>query len=41
MVDAWLDEDLDVLDEIWDDIINGLDSAYDAYTHVTSVGFGA
>lgn len=41
MVDAWLDDDLDMLDTIWDDIINGLDSDYDAYSYVTAVGFAA
>ncbi len=41
IVDAWINDDLDTLDEIWDDIINGLDSDYDAYTFVTAVGFAA
>jgi hypothetical protein len=41
MVDAWITGDFDTLDEIWDDVINGLDSDYDAYAFVTAVGFAA
>ncbi|MFC7219296.1 transcriptional regulator [Streptomyces polyrhachis] len=40
MVDAWLTADRTTLDDIWDDIISGLDSQYDAYSYVTAVGFG-
>lgn len=41
MVDAWLAGDENTLDEIWDDIISDLDSSWDAYSNVSSVGFGA
>lgn len=41
MVDAWRDGDEAALDEIWDTITSDLDSAYDAYSYVTAVGFGA
>lgn len=41
MIDAWLTEDEQTLDDIWDDIISDLDSSWDAYTYVTAVGFGA
>jgi hypothetical protein len=41
MVDAWLTDDIEALDEIWDDVISGLDSDYDAYSYVTAVGFAA
>jgi hypothetical protein len=40
-VDAWINEDLDTLDIIWDEIITDLDSDYDAYSYVSAVGFGA
>ncbi|WP_324605815.1 transcriptional regulator [Streptomyces sp. NRRL B-24484] len=38
-VDAWLDEDADLLDQIWDEVLNQLGSDYDAYTYVEHVGF--
>ncbi|AKH80845.1 hypothetical protein AA958_00175 [Streptomyces sp. CNQ-509] len=41
MVDAWRDGDEAALDGIWDTIISDLGSAYDAYSYVTAVGFGA
>lgn len=41
MVDAWLDEDESTLDDIWEDVIQDMDSQYDAYSNVSAVGFGA
>ncbi|MFJ8671999.1 transcriptional regulator [Streptomyces sp. NPDC093589] len=40
-VDAWLAEDETALDAIWDDIITGLGSDYDAYSNVSSIGWAA
>ncbi|MEE1943005.1 transcriptional regulator [Streptomyces sp. TRM 70361] len=40
-VDAWLEEDYEALDAIWDDLIHDLGSDYDAYAHVSSVGWSA
>ncbi|MEU7072416.1 hypothetical protein AB0B30_31510 [Streptomyces narbonensis] len=41
LVDAWAAQDSDTVDEIWDDVISDLDSDYNAYAHVSSVGIGA
>ncbi|WP_435852959.1 hypothetical protein [Streptomyces vietnamensis] len=41
LVDAWAAQDADTVDEIWDDVISDLDSDYNAYAHVSSVGIGA
>ncbi|MFF0561525.1 hypothetical protein [Streptomyces sp. NPDC004266] len=41
LVDAWASQDADTVDEIWDDVISDLDSDYNAYAHVSSVGIGA
>ncbi|QNA77586.1 hypothetical protein C8250_042665 [Streptomyces sp. So13.3] len=41
LVDAWGRGDEDTLDEIWDDVITDLDSAYAAYAYVGSLGIGA
>ncbi|MGW6413899.1 hypothetical protein [Streptomyces sp. NPDC055055] len=41
LVDAWATQDADTVDEIWDDVISDLDSDYNAYAHVSSVGIGA
>lgn len=38
-VDAWLDEDYEAMEAIWDEIIMDLDSGYDAYTNISSVGW--
>ncbi|MFJ5926516.1 transcriptional regulator [Kitasatospora sp. NPDC092948] len=38
-VDAWRDDDVQMLDEIWDEVLNKLDSNYDSYTYVQHVGF--
>ncbi|WP_331757267.1 transcriptional regulator (plasmid) [Streptomyces sp. NBC_01525] len=41
-VDAWIDGNTDELDAIWDEIISsGLGTDWDAYTHVSSVGWAA
>ncbi|MFD4693220.1 transcriptional regulator [Streptomyces sp. NPDC058463] len=40
-VDAWLDEDLQELDAIWDQIIEDIGSEYDAYSNVSSIGWAA
>ncbi|MFJ9059968.1 transcriptional regulator [Streptomyces sp. NPDC102409] len=40
-VDAWMDDDVDELDAVWDIIIEDLGSDYDAYTYVSSVGWAA
>ncbi|MFF3843611.1 hypothetical protein [Streptomyces sp. NPDC001930] len=41
LVDAWATHDAHTIDEIWDDVISDLDSDYNAYAHVSSVGIGA
>uniref|UniRef100_UPI003F49707B hypothetical protein n=1 Tax=Streptomyces sp. CA-141956 TaxID=3240051 RepID=UPI003F49707B len=41
LVDAWADQNADLVDEIWDDVISDLDSDYNAYAYVSSVGIGA
>jgi hypothetical protein len=38
-VDAWLTDDQEVLDDVWDEIIHDLGSEYDAYTYISSVGW--
>ncbi|MEV6426043.1 hypothetical protein [Streptomyces sp. NPDC051662] len=40
LVDAWEAKDDSLMDEIWEDIINDLDSDYAAYAYVSSVGIG-
>ncbi|MFI8008259.1 transcriptional regulator [Streptomyces sp. NPDC086010] len=40
-VDAWMDDDVEELDAIWDDIIQDLGSDYDAYSNVSSLGWAA
>ncbi|NJQ07360.1 transcriptional regulator [Streptomyces lonarensis] len=40
-VDAWLDNDLEAMTHVWEEIIMDLDSGWDAYTHVSSVGWAA
>ncbi|MFF0477630.1 hypothetical protein [Streptomyces sp. NPDC004284] len=41
LVNAWANRDQNLVDEIWDDVISDLGSAYAAYAYVTSVGIGA
>ncbi|MFJ5099342.1 hypothetical protein [Streptomyces sp. NPDC088557] len=38
---AWAEQDQDGLDEIWDDVLTELDSDYNAYAYVSSVGINA
>lgn len=40
-VDAWLDEDYEAMEAVWDEIIMDLDSGYDAYTNIRSIGWAA
>ncbi|MEV7297339.1 transcriptional regulator [Streptomyces microflavus] len=40
-VDAWMDDDLEELDAVWDEIIEDLGSDYDAYSNVSSIGWAA
>ncbi|MFF9345321.1 hypothetical protein ACF1CG_36880 [Streptomyces sp. NPDC014773] len=41
LVDAWASQDAATVDEIWDDVISDLDSDYNAYAYVSSVGINA
>ncbi|MFI9004646.1 hypothetical protein [Streptomyces sp. NPDC053541] len=41
LIDAYADQNEDLVDEIWDDVISDLDSDYNAYAYVSSVGIGA
>ncbi|THA27408.1 transcriptional regulator [Streptomyces sp. RKND-216] len=38
-VDAWLADDDEALDTVWDEIITNLGSDYDSYTHISSLGW--
>jgi hypothetical protein len=40
-VDAWLADDEDTLDAVWDEVIQDLGSEYDSYSYVSSVGWSA
>ncbi|QDY75166.1 hypothetical protein [Streptomyces qinzhouensis] len=40
-VRAWAADDLDTLDDIWDDVISELDSGFAAYAYVSAIGIGA
>ncbi|MFJ8562452.1 transcriptional regulator [Streptomyces microflavus] len=40
-VDAWMDDDLEELDAVWDEIIEDLGSDYDAYSNVSSIVWAA
>jgi hypothetical protein len=40
-VDAWLADDDQALDAVWDEVIHGLGSEYDSYTYVSSIGWNA
>ncbi|MFE7759745.1 transcriptional regulator [Streptomyces sp. NPDC057429] len=40
-VDAWIDDDVQELDAVWDEIIQDLGSDYDSYTNVSSIGWAA
>ncbi|MFI9122339.1 hypothetical protein ACIGW0_23585 [Streptomyces bikiniensis] len=41
LVKAWADKDQNGVDEIWDDVLSDLDSDYNAYAYVSSVGINA
>ncbi|GHB08635.1 hypothetical protein ACIQRS_25880 [Streptomyces termitum] len=41
LVTAWANKNANMVDEIWDDVISDLDSDYNAYAYVSSVGFNA
>ncbi|MFJ9530571.1 transcriptional regulator [Streptomyces cyaneofuscatus] len=40
-VDAWMDEDLEELDAVWDEILDLIGSDYDGYSYVSSIGWSA
>lgn len=40
MVDARAAKDLEALDEVWEDIIYGIDSDYDTYACISAVSIG-
>lgn len=40
-VDAWLADDDEALDAVWDEVIHDLGSAYDSYSYVSSIGWNA
>ncbi|MFE3519692.1 transcriptional regulator [Streptomyces sp. NPDC059166] len=40
-VDAWMDDDLDELDAVWDEILDLIGSDYDGYSYVSSIGWAA
>ncbi|EST25352.1 hypothetical protein N566_24525, partial [Streptomycetaceae bacterium MP113-05] len=40
-VEAWLTDDDQALDTVWDDIITGIGSDYDSYTYISSIGWSA
>ncbi|MDT0382509.1 transcriptional regulator [Streptomyces sp. DSM 42041] len=40
-VDAWLADDDEALDTVWDEVIHSLGSDYDAFSHVSSLGWNA
>ncbi|MFI5727072.1 transcriptional regulator [Streptomyces cyaneofuscatus] len=40
-VDAWMDDDLEELDAVWDEILDLIGSDYDGYSFVSSIGWSA
>ncbi|MFD4748771.1 transcriptional regulator [Streptomyces rubiginosohelvolus] len=40
-VDAWMDDDQDELDAVWDEVLDLIGSDYDGYSHVSSIGWAA
>ncbi|MGW6714413.1 transcriptional regulator [Streptomyces globisporus] len=40
-VDAWMDDDQDELDAVWDEILDLIGSDYDGYSYVSSIGWAA
>ncbi|KAK1176685.1 hypothetical protein B7755_052065 [Streptomyces sp. NBS 14/10] len=41
LVDAWAGQDLEEIDDIWDDVIQDIGSEYAAYAYVSAVSIGA
>ncbi|MFJ8255507.1 transcriptional regulator [Streptomyces sp. NPDC094466] len=41
VVDAWMDDDLDELDAVWDEVLDLIGSDYDGYSYVSSIGWAA
>ncbi|WP_431782415.1 transcriptional regulator [Streptomyces chumphonensis] len=40
-VDAWLNDDAETLDAVWDEVIQDLGSEYDSFAYVSSIGWNA
>ncbi|MEW2313580.1 transcriptional regulator [Streptomyces sp. NPDC006864] len=40
-VDAWMDDDQDELDAVWDEVLDLIGSDYDGYSFVSSIGWSA
>ncbi|MEU4181514.1 transcriptional regulator [Streptomyces sp. NPDC026589] len=40
-VDAWMDDDLEELDAVWDEVLDLIGSDYDGYSYVSSIGWAA
>ncbi|WP_103508993.1 transcriptional regulator [Streptomyces sp. SM13] len=40
-VDAWMDDDVEELDAVWDEVLDLLGSDYDGYSYVSSIGWSA
>nr|WP_257133578.1 transcriptional regulator [Streptomyces sp. f51] len=40
-VDAWMDDDQDELDAVWDEVLDLIGSDYDGYSYVSSIGWAA
>ncbi|MEU8672902.1 transcriptional regulator [Streptomyces anulatus] len=40
-VDAWMNDDLDELDAVWDEVLDLIGSDYDGYSYVSSIGWAA
>ncbi|MFD8690726.1 hypothetical protein [Streptomyces sp. NPDC059651] len=40
-VDAWMDDDVEELDAVWDEILDLIGSDYDGYSNVSSIGWSA
>ncbi|MEU0625338.1 transcriptional regulator [Streptomyces rubiginosohelvolus] len=40
-VDAWMDDQQDELDAVWDEVLDLIGSDYDGYSYVSSIGWAA
>ncbi len=40
IIQAWIEEDSEMLDIAWDEIITGIGSEWDTYSYVSGIGFG-